>query len=66
MIIDPVADEFEGFSPYCYAANNSVNNIDPDGMRVENAKVLLNDYTFGLDGKLNSIVINLVLIVFIK
>ena len=34
MGVDPLADEYSGFSPYTYVLNNPVNAVDQDGRRV--------------------------------
>lgn len=35
MSVDPLADEFPGWSPYNYTINNPINMIDPDGRAPE-------------------------------
>jgi RHS repeat-associated protein len=35
--VDPMADEYTFYSPYNYTLNDPINNIDPNGMWVENA-----------------------------
>jgi uncharacterized protein RhaS with RHS repeats len=37
MTIDPLADFMSGISPYAYAYNNPINNVDRMGMDVVNA-----------------------------
>ncbi len=33
--VDPVAEKYPNFSPYCYTMNNPVMLIDPDGMEID-------------------------------
>ena len=35
MFVDPLAEEFMGWTPYHYAHQNSINLIDPTGMSAE-------------------------------
>lgn len=32
--VDPKSDKFSKYAPYCYAINDPVNTIDPDGMEI--------------------------------
>lgn len=37
QVADPLADRYHSFSPYVFTANNPINLIDPDGMRIDSA-----------------------------
>lgn len=37
QVADPLADRYHTFSPYVFTANNPINLIDPDGMRIDSA-----------------------------
>ncbi len=36
-VADPLADRYHSYSPYVFTANNPINLIDPDGMRIDSA-----------------------------
>ena len=47
LSVDPMAEKYRGWSPYCYAKNNALTLVDPDGRRVyyhdERLRLVYND-----------------------
>ncbi|MDR6546672.1 hypothetical protein J2810_002778 [Chryseobacterium rhizosphaerae] len=52
MSPDPLSEEFPDWSPYNYAMNNPINNIDPTGLAPESAK---DDYKLLKNGQIELI-----------
>ena len=42
LSVDPLAEEFPDWSPYCYVMNNPLNLIDPDGRAPDDWKRNIN------------------------
>lgn len=55
-VTDPLAEKFQGWSPYNYTMNNPINMVDPTGMEAEHIDVTKNkDGTYKVvGGKANS------------
>lgn len=52
MSPDPLSEEFPDWSPYNYALNNPINNIDPTGLAAESVK---DDYKLNKNGQIELI-----------
>lgn len=52
MSPDPLSEEFPDWSPYNYAVNNPINNIDPTGLAAESVK---DDYKLNKNGQIELI-----------